>query len=94
MVEVVIYMTENTPNGLQITLFARRTGEGVFNAQAVLDAVEVSMTVDAKISHLANNVFFICFHINTRYSAILYRYPTKSVIQEEQLFLNLDTKFS
>ena len=43
MVEVVIYMTENTPNGLEITLFARRTGEGVFNAQAVLDAVEVSI---------------------------------------------------
>ena len=39
----MIYMTENTPNGLQIIFFARRTGEGVFNAQAVLEAVEVSI---------------------------------------------------
>ena len=52
------------------------------------------MIVDEKISHLTNKNVVKCLHLNVRYSAILYKYPTKSGIQEEQLLLHLDTEFS
>ena len=34
------------------------------------------------------------YYLNAHYSAILYRYPTKFGIQEEQLLLYVNSKFS
>ena len=53
----------------------------------------MSLILDAKIIHLANNNFVKHSPLNTHYSAILYRQATKFSIHDEQLLLHLDTKF-
>ena len=47
------------------------------------------MTVDVKIKNVVKHLY-----LTVHYSAILYRKLTKPGIQEEQLLLHLDTRFS
>ena len=64
-----------------------------FLSQAVLkiDVLYTIMTMDAKISDLN---FVKQIYLNACYSAISHSWPTKSGTQEEQLLLNLYSKFS